>query len=973
MFIRGILLALVITSIGAAYAEERVFSEYEYDQIGNTKSVNQDLSGAAPSIDTVSPGTVRQNQIVQVVIAGVGLRGAQLNNADGYFSFSNAQSSESELTFSMLVSPNALEGSSQVSVTTGLGTAFANFVILTELPDLRISPIPVVIKTGSTLNLDVSLSKGDVIDHDINVNSENSSVVATSLTSFSFAQGQIQPNQAIQLVAAQAGRTRLNFESTTLGNYSYDLTVTDDEYPLVPGEQQIIYGHSIGVNKLFTPPPPELIEIGPIINEVKINKLFDDNTIPPQSIFLANHVGLLKGAIFDELSPNAIAGGVSNQTVTVTGIGLQSIDDASLFPDAGVTVHDLVVDPSGQSLTFMVDVENEVELSTRQLRLSASGIKVPARTLLVDRIYIGGALPVVNSVAPIYFNRGDISTVTVLGRNFDTVNAISFDNEDDLAFSKPIINSQGTQLTFNLHVIGFALLGPRVLTLESLLGDGVPINVDASTVHIQDRPPRSITPVLSAAVGVVKENDAVVQPTSASSYSKLVGIHRGALLTKLMPASRSQGSSVMLSLQGRGLNTVTMVEFQPAQGIVVGNFAHSVDGTTATLQIDIAADANPSTRQIKLSNGGNFLIAELGADRFEVTLPKPQISSIAPLQIEQGATGLEILIRGNLLNNASSISFNPATDISVTNVVVNADGSEVAATINVEAAAITGPRVVSVMTPGGLTELTPMVTNTVAIVEQITGTVSPVISDAVGLIKEATPVTETEERNVLSGSVGIIKQITLPPVQPNELAVAQQVGVTRGPIAELIAPQSLAIGSVTQTIVITGRNLDDVTTLSTVPPDGVTLNGPAIIANDGSSITFTADVATDAAQTLRRVQLETDAATIPFASLDNALLRITGLEPEISSIEPIQQVRGASFVLTVRGINFVDVQSVQATPSTGMTFATPNVSADGRSLTVQVFISITAATEQKVISVTSSAGQTTSAAIPANTFTVISE
>ena len=970
---RYLLSCLLVMWVFVAQADERVYSEYEYDEIGNTKEVSQDLSGAAPSITSVTPAIVRQNQVVQVVIAGTGLRGAKLNNSDGFFSFSNTQTSNDQITLTLTVSLNATEGPSQVSVSTGLGTAFASFEILTELPDLRVSPIPVVIKTGSILNLGISLSKGDVVDHNVSLSIADTGVASPSLTSLNFAQGSIQPNQLLQLTAITAGRTRLSFESTTLGSYSFDLTVTNDEYPLVPGQQEIIYGDQVGLNKLFTPPPPDLIEIGPIINEVRINKLFADNASPLSTIAVAKQVGLLRGAIFDQLSPNAVGAGVSNQTITVSGTGLEVVDSVTVYPDTGTTLHDLVVDPSGQSLTFMLDVANEVELSTRQLKLSSTGVSVPAKKLLSDRFYIGGLLPVINSTTPIYLNRGDTKTITISGRNFEAIRSISFNNEDDLAFSNPVINALGTELTFRLQVIGFARLGPRVITLSSILGDSAPINTDASVIHIQDRPPEIITPVVSPAVGLVKEAEVLVQPSSETAYGNLVGVHRGALLTNLLPNSRAQGSSVTLALEGLGLDTVASVEFLPADGITVGDYVPAIDGLTATLQLDIAGDAEPSIRQIKMSDGVGLLKAQQGADRFEVTLPKPQIASITPVQIEQGATGIQLLVRGELLNNASVVSFIPADDILVSNVVASATGNEVAATINVAASAASGPRVVTVMTPGGITELASMVTNTVTIVQEITSTVSPVVSNAVGIVKEVTPVTESQERTVLSSGVGIVKELTIPTPQTDKFAVSKLVGVTRGPIAETITPSNVAINSTGQSIVVAGRHLDDVTLVRLLPPDGVTLNGPATIANDGSSISFTADVASDAAQTLRRLELETATDIIPFESLDGALIRITGLEPEISSIEPIQQVRGASFVMTVRGINFVDVQSIQATPSTGLTFGAATAAPDGRSVTVQVFISAAAATEQKVISVTTSAGATSSAAIPANTFTVISE
>jgi len=159
-------------------AQERLYSEYEYDEVGNTTSKLQDLSGTPPSISAVSQSVVRQNQVVTFIIDGSGLRGAEVTNADGYFIFSNTQTTNEQIVTTLRVGQDALEGFSQISVSTGLGVDSVSLEILTELPVLRISPIPLVIKTGTTLTLGLSLSKADVISHSIDVSVADVNVVA---------------------------------------------------------------------------------------------------------------------------------------------------------------------------------------------------------------------------------------------------------------------------------------------------------------------------------------------------------------------------------------------------------------------------------------------------------------------------------------------------------------------------------------------------------------------------------------------------------------------------------------------------------------------------------------------------------------------------------------------------------------------------------------------------------------------------
>ncbi|MEW6131394.1 MAG: hypothetical protein AB1757_30475 [Acidobacteriota bacterium] len=101
----------------------------------------------------------------------------------------------------------------------------------------------------------------------------------------------------------------------------------------------------------------------------------------------------------------------------------------------------------------------------------------------------------------------------------------------------------------------------------------------------------------------------------------------------------------------------------------------------------------------------------------------PVILSISPNQIPGGATNFSITISGNHLNGATGMQFvnpNGANDTTITaaNLVVNANGDTLTATLTVSTGATLGQRLVMVVTPDG-TSL-PMATsaNTIQIVSQ---------------------------------------------------------------------------------------------------------------------------------------------------------------------------------------------------------------------------------------------------------------
>jgi len=134
-------LAVLGVFVPQALAQERVFSEYEYDEVGNIISRTQDVSNAAPTIDAVTPSIVRQNQTLAITLTGQGLRGAWLGNENVFFTFSDVESSNEQLQFTLAVDKDADQGVAQISVSTQLGTGFFSLNVLNELPRFTAVPL----------------------------------------------------------------------------------------------------------------------------------------------------------------------------------------------------------------------------------------------------------------------------------------------------------------------------------------------------------------------------------------------------------------------------------------------------------------------------------------------------------------------------------------------------------------------------------------------------------------------------------------------------------------------------------------------------------------------------------------------------------------------------------------------------------------------------------------------------------------
>jgi len=222
---------------------------------------------------------------------------------------------------------------------------------------------------------------------------------------------------------------------------------------------------------------------------------------------------------------------------------------------------------------------------------------------------------------------------------------------------------------------------------------------------------------------------------------------------------------------------------------------------------------------------------------------------------------------------------------------------------------------------------------------------------------------------VYAPMVGVVLQDSAVPPAPTTFAVSPSLGVAVGPISTGVKLPMLS-PSTSGTLTIFGFALQEVTTLSILPPDGITL-GALGIAPDGTQITAPITVQAGAAAGLRGVQGLRGTTRVEFAPAGSNTFRVGVGLPNIDSITPILNNRGQTFTMTIRGQNFQGVTAVTATPAAGMVIDnSPTVTADGTTVTVRITIASDAPLEAKVIQVITPAGATRSDAVPANTFTV---
>jgi hypothetical protein len=456
----------------------------------------------------------------------------------------------------------------------------------------------------------------------------------------------------------------------------------------------------------------------------------------------------------------------------------------------------------------------------------------------------------------------------------------------------------------------------------------------------------SINTAYGATVGVARDAPpGAAQRQAGPLPSPAVGVSTGRHISEVTPATLIAGSGpVNLVVRGAGLEGVSAVTIVPNTGLTLGGFTVAADGSSVGVPVTVAADAPATLRQVVLAGAGApYPVLRPHADRVRVALAAPQIESIEPVLLRQGATAA-LTIRGRNLSGVQAITITPPEGIAVDDSPsVGQGGTSLTVRVGAAATAAPGERVVRVITGGGSTPLAGAA-NTLHVLAQ---------GQQIGQI------------NALTGAaVGVAKDV---PPQPAAAAVAltaSVVGVNIGPGITSRAPASGAVGE-RVTLAFRGATLSAVTAVELLPATGVSIGAPQTSA-DGTSVTVTIDIATDAPLTVRALRVRAGAADVPFSDPAQAQFRITLPQPRIESITPNVVAIGSTARLTVRGANFPGA-SVRLAPADAVNVSSSVTIVSASELAVDVTVTAAAAPGPRVLIVATPAGETSEIAAATNT------
>jgi YD repeat-containing protein len=627
------------------------------------------------------------------------------------------------------------------------------------------------------------------------------------------------------------------------------------------------------------------------------------------------------------------------KAVQITGTGLTGAHVST--PDTGLDISGLQV--SATQISFSLTATAAAALGIHTLSIANAGGTTSIQITVNPVLPKLNMAPLPIAVPPSGTGRQFFVTLSSAD-SIDHVVSLASTNTARVTVSPASVTFTAGQteklVTVTGHTAGTAGIS---LTSPLLASTSVPVFVTAEFT--------GITTSFAPPVQVIKEQAPGQTSTSFGPFvSPNLGVAKGAYISAVAPNRLGIGTGPTdLVITGAGLAGVTGVTIIPNTGVTLGAVSAAADGTSVSVSITVAANAPTTARTVRLTGANQpYIAARPGADQILVTLPPPQIDSIAPIFATAGTTAATLLIRGRNLQVPESVSFTPGTGIDVSSTPsASADGTSLTVVYTVRSGAPAVAHVVRVHTVGGSSEATATAANTFTVVSEVGPVHTPIASPHVGVVKEdATPTPP----QVLS-------------------AYAFNVGVVIPPVATGIAPTVGVIGT-DVTLTISGVGLAGVNSVQLSPATGVALG--AVSANpDGTTVTVPLSIALNAPQSLREVRLFVGATPVIFTNPAANQFRVSAPQAEFDSMTPIVlQVGAPAVTLTITGRNFQNASAVRVEPPGGVTFGAPSVNGAGTQLSVTVSAAAGTAIGPRAVVVTTPAGDSSTTPSAANTLTL---
>ncbi|GAB6043528.1 hypothetical protein [Endothiovibrio diazotrophicus] len=924
-------------------------TEYRYDAVGNLLQINADATAAAPAIDSFTPQRINHGDRLPASATGSGLNGARITTSHPGLTVSGATTADGRVDFELQADPDLPLGPQTLTFTTAAGETSATVEVRPEIPRAYLTPVPVGrLPDGVFHPVILWLSHADVEAHTFALSIDDPAIARLESTTLTLAAGETEARTRV--AGLSEGTTSLRAEAPGIAPIAV---------PVYVAEQLA------GINTRYAPRLGVVVESPPA---------------PPAEQSIANLAApalqVVYGAALQRIEPARRTIGTGPAPLTLIGSGLQGATTLAATPPDGLLFGPLLPAADGTSVTVEATVTADAPLGVRQLTLfDANGTPYPALNG-GDRLLITPPPPVIESTAPLYLRPGlNGQTLTLRGRYFNDLYGVDLTPAAGLTVGTPEVAVDGARMviTAPVAIAPDAELGPRTVTVTTAGGSSAATADAANTVYVVLETGTEVPNLTAPPLRVVREAPPTPTSTDYAAYSTPLGLVYGGAITAIAPARAIIGTTLTLTIEGSGLGEAAAVALHPADGITTGTPTVAADGRTLTVALTLAADAPTTVRTVRVTTAGGAALppATPGATQFLVTPPPPVIRSVTPQVLVADGTPVTLTVHGADFDHAESLRLLPEEGVTVGPLTLNAEATEVSATVTLAPGAAVGPRVVQIVTPGGPSDATAGAANTVTVSDTPPQLITPLLAPLVGIVKESGETPPAPERSAWSAPLGVVLEADPLANAAQRGLYAAPLGIAVGPIARAIDPAGLLPGTTGALLTVTGEGLDTVNEVRLQPADGVTLAAP-IIAADGRTLTVALDLDPAAPGGPRAVELiDTAGNPIPFAAPTDGQLWVHAGTPTILSIDPILAGLDDTVTLTIRGEHLQAARAVTATPGDGLQIGPMlQINDLGTEITVPLRVPPGAPLGPRVIRLRLPGYDTPAESSPANTFTV---
>ena len=652
--------------------------------------------------------------------------------------------------------------------------------------------------------------------------------------------------------------------------------------------------------------------------------------------------------VLDGLNPVKVTAGVGPSEIVVSGQNFVQASEV-LFNSASVTTRYVSTNE------LVASLPKQTNVGTLSVQVRSPDAQNPGQSILSNALSltIEAPIPPVVSFDPTPIalppdNKPHQITLRLSKADYrDNVLSLSVADPTKATVSPATVTIAAGQTEVKVNIVPLANgTSSLIVNSATLSRSEVPLFVTADF--------RGASTAYATPVGVTVEVPAIQATQQITLTQPPVGIAVGAVLTDVTPSAWALGGNTTLTISGANIPSSVVVAVVPATGIALSAPQVSADGKQLQVVVTTASDAQVGPRKLKVrgSSGNELVFADPAKSVVRVMAGLPSILSIDPTFALPGTT-IKLKVRGKNLEQGlvrlvpdSSVNVDAAPQI-------NGAGDELVVSVDVLPGAQTGPRVVQVVTPAGVTASLPNETNTLLIASSKKELVTPVASPVVG---------------VLVGDGGST------PVTRQEMPLSSMVGVMLGAGVTEVAPNSGVIGN-DVTMTVRGIGLGDVTAIGFLPSTGLSIQGTPNISGDGKELTFTVHIDGNAPLNLRRLVVSAGGKPLAFTHPADANFLVSAPIPELASVSPtILQVGQSAIRMSVRGKNMRNIQSVRIEPAAGITISGPFESnADGTQLDFTVAVSANAVSGERAVVIATPAGESSNVVQAGNIVRVASQ